>query len=198
MQAEHIGVPPGSARRPCTVRAGDATGSARRTTPGAAALLGSRLQTQRKLYSSSRAAANGGQRRSAGTQARSKAPNRGLHKGATQANRSSRANKDTRRNHGASGRGARPGHGTNERSIGSGRRLGRPGQRGAAYRRETSKRSRKNSQKHWAGAIVAAVVDDVLTGGHGAWDIRNEDDETDDDEEHIDVQANQSLEDRTK
>ena len=51
-----------------------------------------------------------------------------------------------------------------------------------------------------AGAIVAAVADEnVLTGGHGAWVIhRNEDDETDDDEVYIDVQANQSLEDQMK
>ena len=58
-----------------------------------------------------------------------------------------------------------------------------------AQRVKALKRSRKNVAKKFpktlgAGAIVAAVVDEnVLTGGHGAWDIhRNEDDETDDDE----------------
>ena len=65
---------------------------------------------------------------------------------------------------------------------------------------ETSKGREKIPKNIGAGAIVAAVVDEnVLTGGHGAWDIhRNEDDETDDDEVYIDVQANQSLEDQMK
>ena len=66
--------------------------------------------------------------------------------------------------------------------------------------RNVKKVAKKFPKTLGAGAIVAAVVDEnVLTGGHGAWDIhRNEDDETDDDEVYIDVQANQSLEDQMK
>ena len=58
--------------------------------------------------------------------------------------------------------------------------------------RNVKKVAKKFPKTLGAGAIVAAVVDEnVLTGGHGAWDIhRNEDDETDDDEVYIDVQAN--------
>ena len=50
--------------------------------------------------------------------------------------------------------------------------------------RNVKKVAKKFPKTLGAGAIVAAVVDEnVLTGGHGAWDIhRNEDDETDDDE----------------
>ena len=47
--------------------------------------------------------------------------------------------------------------------------------------RNVKKVAKKFPKTLGAGAIVAAVVDEnVLTGGHGAWDIhRNEDDETD-------------------
>ena len=54
--------------------------------------------------------------------------------------------------------------------------------------RNVKKVAKKFPKTLGAGAIVAAVVDEnVLTGGHGAWDIhRYEDDETDDDDTNDD------------